>query len=198
MKNLPAKILWTLATAGSFISGFLGNSLAMISLMEMWWLTLVWGIVAASVVLMWLNKPTIAISLYFWAIIYYNIVYIIFLYVANGFGNHEIVYLIEAVFLFFLCIVPAIKLLSAKKTKGVKYAMILLIVSIVLCSLFSIAGMGAFLVTPPYAGAGLYICFYIFPVLAAVAIGLNNKSIKASAASQATEANDRISETEQK
>ena len=198
MKNLPAKILWTLATAGSFISSFIVNYGAMIEALKLWGLTLGWVIVAASVVLMWLNKPAKSIALYFWAIICYNVAYVIyFTSFFKGFGNDEIVYMIETIFLVLLCIVPAIKLLFAKKTKGVKYAMILLIICIVLCLLFSIAGLGAFLVTPYLAGIRAYIYLYIFPVLAAVAIGLSNKSIKANSTPQ-KEAKTKVSETEQK
>ena len=164
-------------------------------LKELWGLTLGWVIVAASVVLMWLNKPAKAIALYFWAIICYSVVYVI--YNTNYFGDFwddEIVYLIQTILLVLLCIVPAIKLLFAKKTKGVKYAMILLIVCIALCLLFSIADLGAFWVTPHLVGMGAY----VFPALAVVAIGLSNKSIKASAKAKSSEAEAHETETEQK
>ena len=70
MKNLAGKILWTLATILPFIltlvgSFVVGDNAFQIYFIVLWWMTISWLIVLASAVLMWLNKTSKSIALYF-------------------------------------------------------------------------------------------------------------------------------------
>ncbi len=190
MKNLAGKILWTLATILPFIltlvgSFVVGDNAFQIYFIALWWMTISWLIVLASAVLMWLNKTSKSIALYFVAIIFYDVVMVI----SSGFASDsDIVSAIGVVFIIIFSIVPAIKLLFGKNIKSLKSAMVLLILCTVFRMLFGIASVGIFLVTPlpflPFTG---FWPSNLFPLMAIIAIGLCNKSLKKDLQSQPVE-----------
>ncbi len=174
MKNLTAKILWSLATGGAFVAQLIVFAMyEAFSYFSLWWITVSWVLVIGSLVLMWLGKVNQAVGVYFWSIIVNNVANSLILGVSS---DDDIILLIVTVFLVLLCIVPALTLTFSKKVKKIGTSMAMLIVCIIFSFVFSLVGAGSFVVTPRLAG----LWRYLFPVIAVVTIGVLNCSIKKS------------------
>ena len=174
MKNLTAKILWSLATGGAFVAQLIVFAMyEAFSYFSLWWITVSWVLVIGSLVLMWLGKVNQAVGVYFWSIIVNNVATSLIWGVSS---DDDIILLIVTVFLVLLCIVPALTLTFSKKVKKIGTSMAMLIACIIFSVVVSLVGAGSFVVTPMLAG----LWRYLFPVIAVVTIGVLNRSIKKS------------------